>query len=1428
MADMTDKQIAIKLAKLEGKNNEFLPGATMELTPNWGTSLANVKVEGVTTTSHDANKITWTSGKNAVTIKGIPAGSYTLTETNAPMGYDKAAPMTFIVEADGTVKVNSAAVNRVDMINNLTPAVIKTYTIKIGKKDGAGSSVDGAVLKLTSVNGSDLSKVTVDGQTPSLSDKNKSITWTSGSDPAVFANLPAGSYTLTEVTAPAGYKLAGQMSITVSADGQSFDMIDEAIEMTISKQDSETYKELAGATLKLESTSNKNLTDVAVTGAKEGTVNKNGTEITWVTNGSAVSFSELPAGSYTLTEIGVPAGYMTAVQTKFEIDAEGKVNGTNEEGINFNGNTCTIYDVPVTVKIGKQYDNNGDKGVLSGAVLQLTGVNGGNKINLSGVTASIALEHPDAYTVTWSSGAAANSIKGLPDGTYTLHEIEAPEGFDRSEDIQFVVSGGVIESVKQFVVNSDGTSGWQTDASVTSTNTTDTVTMTDKKTQFYSLVLTKIDADKYVKENTVHIVKDATLAIFDENATSFAAEEAIRIIKTTDEATNLMLPDGKYVLVELEAPAGYEKTNNKVRFEVNNGTLEVKSLDPEELAVATTGNPKDAGLAADVDNAYYTLETSGIFERYGEYPESISFTLGDGTEQYVCSNFTLYKEGPGGELIKVINNTTNTAPANKWEYDLGNKMTDNTKYEQGYTYYAVVQIKDSTGTRYLGSDEIGSIKLNLNYQSVTNTGVKEEKVTGEEFAGANIKLSPDYKKFPKKLTIEFKDKTTGQPVAYRTSITLKLMMKKGDNETEVAANGPLTISDKTTSKIEIDLTDLLKDKTFDTTADYYFFRCDTYSIMNEYGGAITVADANLDVLLYIDYGEGGTTGGTTSGDAIDVGGNFGDKIGDLGSGGKDGITSNSTLGQYFESKGGVTAYVVLPNYNTPEDFKNKFSVKLIKTDASGTKIQNNSASFVLYDEDDKLVTNLVQATAGVDGVYKYDASATADTMYNTEAKPLKTAADGTLTVNGLNLGTYNFYEVKAPSGYEKIEEAITFVLNLNHTVDNPKEITVKNTLKKGDITLIKTDDNGVLKEGASFDLYRVKLESINSSNPTGEYVGTYTTLNDGKYTVKVDLGYLYYAIEKTAPDGTTNTNVTNATIFPQLATTGMDATRYVINGHNITYGVVLAEDIGTGNVKIQTATGLDEADNIIYADKVNYEVDADGKSTGVVKGMDVYEGSIGAENTAIDTTIAKIDETGAARAGATLKLEANGKAAGYVKSVFAEVTGTIAFEHRIEYVYTTNAKGETVLSTDADGRPYIKSEYITWTSGDAANVLSGLPAGEYTLTELDAPEGYAVAAPVTVTAGGTVSMTDKQLTGEITLKKNDALTNAVIAGVNFTLQVSDDGTTWTDTDKTCTTGADGTAKVTGLTYGKYYRFKETSTPAGYEANTGDAVYTDSV
>ncbi|MBP3414987.1 MAG: Cna B-type domain-containing protein, partial [Clostridia bacterium] len=258
MADMTDKQIAIKLAKLEGKNNEFLPGATMELTPNWGTSLANVKVEGVTTTSHDANKITWTSGKNAVTIKGIPAGSYTLTETNAPMGYDKAAPMTFIVEADGTVKVNSAAVNRVDMINNLTPAVIKTYTINIGKKDGAGSSVDGAVLKLTSVNGSDLSKVTVDGQTPSLSDKNKSITWTSGSDPAVFANLPAGSYTLTEVTAPAGYKLAGQMSITVSADGQSFDMIDEAIEMTISKQDSETYKELAGATLKLESTSNKN------------------------------------------------------------------------------------------------------------------------------------------------------------------------------------------------------------------------------------------------------------------------------------------------------------------------------------------------------------------------------------------------------------------------------------------------------------------------------------------------------------------------------------------------------------------------------------------------------------------------------------------------------------------------------------------------------------------------------------------------------------------------------------------------------------------------------------------------------------------------------------------------------------------------------------------------------------------------------------------------------------------------------------------------------------------------------------------------------------------------------------------------------------------------------------------------------------------
>ena len=63
--------------------------------------------------------------------------------------------------------------------------------------------------------------------------------------------LPAGKYTLTEVTAPDGYAIAERMEFEVLPNGevQTFEMFDDTIKVKISKVDITTNEELPGAEL---------------------------------------------------------------------------------------------------------------------------------------------------------------------------------------------------------------------------------------------------------------------------------------------------------------------------------------------------------------------------------------------------------------------------------------------------------------------------------------------------------------------------------------------------------------------------------------------------------------------------------------------------------------------------------------------------------------------------------------------------------------------------------------------------------------------------------------------------------------------------------------------------------------------------------------------------------------------------------------------------------------------------------------------------------------------------------------------------------------------------------------------------------------------------------------------------------------------------
>lgn len=97
------------------------------------------------------------------------------------------------------------------MTTSLNANFIGTASVQISKVDATGSKeIPGAVLQLTDANGKELDKWTSDGSTH------------------VVRNLPSNaSYTLTELSAPEGYKIAAPVKFTLTQDMQKVDMKDE-------------------------------------------------------------------------------------------------------------------------------------------------------------------------------------------------------------------------------------------------------------------------------------------------------------------------------------------------------------------------------------------------------------------------------------------------------------------------------------------------------------------------------------------------------------------------------------------------------------------------------------------------------------------------------------------------------------------------------------------------------------------------------------------------------------------------------------------------------------------------------------------------------------------------------------------------------------------------------------------------------------------------------------------------------------------------------------------------------------------------------------------------------------------------------------------------------------------------------------------------
>ena len=514
---------AFTLVKQNTEKTEYLPGATFQLYQKGKDSkYSPVK-------SADNSFVTFiTDHKGKASIESDDSNnwalhggeSYCLVETQPPAGYKACAPIYFTIVTEKMNTIPSDGVYNGETFHVYDEQEnVKTYPVTITKVDaGTGKELDGATLQVIN---------------KAMTTMAKWTTGTEGGNNPHMLELPAGDYTLQEVTAPAGYEKAKDIAFTVTSDGKvkvggdvttMVKMQDTRVtKVTVSKIASDTGNALPGAVLQLKQ-DNKVLQE-------------------WTTTNEAAEFT-LPAGTYTLHEKTPPEHYKELENdSTFTIDVNGniKVNGTASDG-KFVLTDLRIFDVPVNKTAS---DTN---------------------VALPGAEMEIWNKDHKAKLDSWTTTDTAHTVS-LTEGTYILHEAKAPDGYLPAVDITFTV-------------NQNGTFQIGDD-------TVESINMVDARIVVPPTPRTKteITIRKVGSDDANTGLAGATLAVKQGNT-------VVDTWITDSTAHKLSLSAGTYTLCETKAPEGYEVAAD-IKFQVtSDGKLLINEQEVSTLTVTMTDKKK--------------------------------------------------------------------------------------------------------------------------------------------------------------------------------------------------------------------------------------------------------------------------------------------------------------------------------------------------------------------------------------------------------------------------------------------------------------------------------------------------------------------------------------------------------------------------------------------------------------------------------------------------------------------------------------------------------------------------------------------------------------------------------------------------------------------------------------------------------------------
>ncbi|MGU7900028.1 SpaA isopeptide-forming pilin-related protein [Streptococcus suis] len=556
---------------------------------------------------------------DSLTFRDLRPGTYVLKEVTAPTGYNPIQKIKLTISLDGQITIvegpqdllEGQAVNA----NNEIELVVKNrpftdFSIEKVSNLDPTSNLAGVQLQIKAKN---------NGPAPLFSDDNwhiqhyqatidtanKALTWWTQSNDvgnAVF-KLPQGTYTISELAAPAGYELLQPFDIIVGADGQVRLADGAPTNVEINTKDNRLNLKLTNIfkpKLKIIKVDSRNetrrLANATFKLFGEDGRTQVGSDLVTGTTGE-VEIPALTPGTYYLQETQSPAGFQTnGTKYKLIIATDGTTTVENADDLIAVAPLSDDKVIQITVKnkvktyllkIKKRDYDNPTNGV-SGARFALypsegPNADGSNMVQVlinGSMTALVgnSYSHVDNNTINFPN---------IPPGEYVLREIQAPSGYTKIRDTRLQIG----EDGRLTLLDAD-----QAFVSV-ETGQGDTLVMVAKNIRTFNFQIKKVDST-----NEATLLDNAQFSIYKTDGNWTKGDTALAQGLTSAGIYQTNLEPGYYILKEDQAPSGYLLNQKEYRFQINHdgsiylhnpdATVSLSRADTNRLVVFTMKNTR--------------------------------------------------------------------------------------------------------------------------------------------------------------------------------------------------------------------------------------------------------------------------------------------------------------------------------------------------------------------------------------------------------------------------------------------------------------------------------------------------------------------------------------------------------------------------------------------------------------------------------------------------------------------------------------------------------------------------------------------------------------------------------------------------------------------------------------------------------------------